>query len=218
MVNNLIERPQFGLSTCIAKISANDYIRDYRDSERFIKYCRQCSRYGKTYSCPPFDFDTDEYISGYRDVYIIGTKVVFDEATRQASTTIELRDAISHNAMYMSLDSLEESHNRLLAKFPDTISFLVGKCRVCDSVPCARPQGLPCRHPDRVRHSIESVGFDVGKTTSQLLGIELKWSSDHQLPEYITLVTALFTCAASDKFIPALCNELGVPPEKVQSI
>lgn len=57
---------------------------------------------------------------------------------------------------------------------------------------CTRPEGLPCRHPDRVRPSLEACGFDIGRTTSELFGIELKWGAEGKLPEYLTLVCGLF--------------------------
>ena len=41
----------------------------------------------------------------------------------------------------------------------------------------------------------ESLGFDIGKTASELLGIELKWSEPGSsgLPEYFTLVSGFFS-------------------------
>lgn len=56
-------------------------------------------------------------------------------------------------------------------------------------------EGRPCRYPDRIRPSLESLGFDIGKTASELLGIELKWSEPGSsgLPEYFTLVSGFFS-------------------------
>lgn len=196
------------LSNKIAYISAKDYIKNYRDSARFIKLCKQCSRYGKTWACPPFNFNTDKYIEGYEHVYIIGTKVKFDECRQPKS--IEERDKLSNQAMYIAIDKLKRVHEKVLLEFPETVSFLVGPCRICSPEPCARLSGLLCRHPNEVRHSIESVGFDVGKTTSELLGIELKWGIDNNLPEYITLVTALFTKYDKDLFGTMLEKELDI--------
>lgn len=56
---------------------------------------------------------------------------------------------------------------------------------------CTRREGLPCRHPDKVRPSLESMGFDIGKTAKELFGLELKWASDGMLPEYYVLVGAV---------------------------
>ena len=52
-----------------------------------------------------------------------------------------------------------------------------------------------------MRSSLEAVGFDVTATARDVLGIELQWSTDGQLPERITLVTALFS---HDRFDPPL--------------
>ena len=67
----------------------------------------------------------------------------------------------------------------------------VGKCPYC-SEPCARIDGKPCRHPDKVRPSLEALGFDVSKTASQLLGVEMQWGRDGMMPDYLVLVCAVF--------------------------
>ena len=43
-----------------------------------------------------------------------------------------------------------------------------------------------------MRHSLEAYGFDVAKTIKYLFEIELKWSKEGMIPEYIVLVSALF--------------------------
>lgn len=35
----------------------------------------------------------------------------------------------------------------------------------------------------------EACGFDLGRTTSELFGIEMKWSENRNLPEYLLLVS-----------------------------
>lgn len=54
------------------------------------------------------------------------------------------------------------------------------------------PRRNPCRHPELVRPSLEACGFDIGRTTSELFGIELKWGADGKMPEYLTLVCGFF--------------------------
>ena len=55
-----------------------------------------------------------------------------------------------------------------------------------------RPLGLPCRHPELVRPSLEAYGFDISRTTNELFGIELLWGKDGMLPKYLTLVCGFF--------------------------
>ena len=202
-------RDELSFTNKVAYISTKEYIDGYRDIKRFLSYCKKCRSYEKTWACPPFCFDVDNYVSRFQHTFIIGTKIDFSEDIRRLSNSVEMRDELSSDAMHVAVDCLRTLHDRLLQLFPNTISFLVGPCRLCKQEPCARLQGLPCRHPSEVRHSIESVGFDVGKTTSDLLGIELKWSTDHNLPEYITIVTALFTSDDSEQFLSKLISMLG---------
>ena len=68
----------------------------------------------------------------------------------------------------------------------------VGTCLHCPEGTCTRPDGKPCRHPELVRPSLEACGFDIGKTTAELFGIDLKWGTDGKLPEYLTLVCGFF--------------------------
>lgn len=73
----------------------------------------------------------------------------------------------------------------------------VGTCLHCPEGSCTRPAGKPCRHPDKVRPSLEACGFDIARTTSELFGIDLKWGSEGRIPEYLTLVCGFFHNADS---------------------
>ncbi len=65
-----------------------------------------------------------------------------------------------------------------------------GSCILCPEG-CTRPEGKPCRFPDKRRYSLESLGADITATIGDLLGIELKWDREGKLPEYYTLVAGL---------------------------
>lgn len=51
---------------------------------------------------------------------------------------------------------------------------------------------MPCRHPEKVRPSLEAFGFDISRTLSELFGIRLLWGKDGVIPEYLTLVCGFF--------------------------
>ena len=59
-------------------------------------------------------------------------------------------------------------------------------------------EALPCRHPERVRPSLEACGFDLERTASELFGIEMRWGRNGLLPEYLTLVCGLFHSQPAD--------------------
>ena len=45
---------------------------------------------------------------------------------------------------------------------------------------------------DENRPSLEAFGFDVEKTSKELLGVEIKWGKDGCLPPYLMLVCGIF--------------------------
>ena len=48
-----------------ANISVDEYISRFRDEKRFVEFCKQCPNYGNSWGCPPFDFDTGEFLRQY---------------------------------------------------------------------------------------------------------------------------------------------------------
>lgn len=172
-----------------AIVHADELIRRYRDVERIRQYCLQCPGYGKAWNCPPFDFDPRTCSDGFKTVKLIGTIIEFDEETRTACTTAEQSAAAGKQAM-------EEVWKTLLPRLYDMERHSPGsrcftfRCSLCPEG-CTRPSGQPCRHPEQLRHSLESVGFDVVAISRDLLGLELEWSKDGSLPKHLTLVTAL---------------------------
>lgn len=165
-----------------ATIPAGDYVCRFRDAELFMGFCRECPNYGRVWACPPFDYDIARTFEGYSHVTVFGAKIEF------RPNDLKLEEGRSIVLPVRS--DLENRMLRLESLFGGRAFALAGKCRHC--VECAKPEGKECRFPDRVRPSLEAAGFDVGKTSEQLLGEKLVWSTDGRLPSRISLVTALF--------------------------
>lgn len=167
-----------------ATIPVADYMAHYRDAEKFIGFCRQCRRYNTCWACPPFAFDVDQYLSHYELALIIGTKITPlypEKITDTISYGNELIETERKRTDDLLLE-LEKTHNGR--------AFFPGSCLLCSS--CTRAEGKPCLYPERVRPSLEACGFDIGKTSSELLNIELKWGEHGKMPEYLTLVSGIF--------------------------
>ena len=75
-------------------------------------------------------------------------------------------------------------------EFPGSVSLSAGCCTWCGGT-CKRAEGQPCRFPDKMRYSIESLGGNVGLTISRLMGIELEWMKEGTMPRYFVLVSGL---------------------------
>ena len=164
-----------------AEISAQDYISGYRDVEKFIGFCRECPNYGRSWLCPPFDYDIDARLKPWTKVHIAGVRIDVD-GKRLVSEAME----IMHPArveLSRYLLNYEKANHGLAFGFS-------GTCLYCET--CASLVGKPCLHPDKARPSLEAYGFDVGATAEKLLGIKLEWGHDGFLPTHLSLVGAVF--------------------------
>ena len=167
-----------------AELPAADYIARFRDAERIGGYCLSCPNYGRSWGCPPFGFSIGRYLSGDATALLTATKIVPEKQGLPLS-----------EAQRLILPERRRLERRLLEmeRQYGGLSFAyVGTCLYCPAGTCTRPEGKPCRHPELVRPSLEACGFDIGKTTAELFGIDLKWGTDGKLPEYLTLVCGFF--------------------------
>lgn len=162
-------------------------IRDYRDVERTLEACRQCDAYGRLWCCPPHDSDEVQgMLARYSMATLYGTKITFAPLPDGVDAMRVAREAFA-SARDAMLPALLERERRL----PGSRALSV-RCSLCGDTPCSRGDNLPCRHPDRMRPSLESLGFDVEGIARDLLGTPLLWADDSQsLPPYMMLVTAL---------------------------
>ena len=175
-----------------AVISVEEYIRSFNNAEYFLSLCAQCPSYGKKWCCPPFEGSPLETISHLKYAHIFGTQIFFSKEEILESRIEKNGEKTSRSAVE---NFCKAEHSKLLDlrdKNAPAVAFSVG-CYLCPEGSCARLEGKPCRHPSRMLHSLESFGFDLSRTASQLLGTELLWNSGGVLPEYATVVTALFT-------------------------
>ena len=166
-------------------IPVDEYILNYRDERRFMAYCRECRRYGNCWSCPPFH-DSEDYLSGFRNLLIVCTQII--PLTLEVPDAVEAGQELIHkerSRLDKRLLALEEEYNGR--------AFYAGSCILCPWEECTRRSGKACRYPLRIRRSLEACGFDLGRTTSELFGIEMKWSENRNLPEYLLLVSGFLS-------------------------
>lgn len=165
-----------------AGIPVKEYVEKYVNIEEFEELCKACGNYNKKWCCPPFDFDVEEYWLKYDNFYILGTKIFLDEDEHS-----NYDDCLAQVRQHMAkeLEALEVEKNG--------ISLFAGSCVICgeSNIHCARAFGKPCRCPEGMRYSIESLGGNVGLTISKLLNLEILWIEDGKLPEYFVLVGGL---------------------------
>ncbi|MBU2638010.1 MAG: DUF2284 domain-containing protein, partial [Nanoarchaeota archaeon] len=56
---------------------------------------------------------------------------------------------------------------------------------------CKKALNKPCRYPDKMRFSLESLGVDCNQLTEDVFNFPLLWYKDKTAPEYTSVVCAL---------------------------
>lgn len=159
----LLER--YGISAVTAERRVVDYkayVAGYMNRPMCEAACRACSRYGATWGCPPFD----------REVLVKGHYVELEMMRMELATGLEdkLWSELMSALKRILTGRLLERENELGGR----AYGLAGKCDLCGDR-CTRPMGQMCRHPELVRHSLESVGFDLVKTAAEVFGRPMNW-------------------------------------------
>lgn len=173
-----------------AEISVDKYFEEYVDIEQFAAKCRECPKYSQFWSCPEFDFDIEEYWKKYNDLFLLAMKIKPDDKYRGMHFEGEELDRILKETLNKGKELLSGELEVWEKKMPGSVALSAGACILCDGK-CARAEGQPCKHPDKMRYSLESLGANVGKTISQLMGLELQWVEEGRIPEYFILVSGL---------------------------
>ena len=128
-----------------AELPAAAYVARFRDAERVGGYCRECGNYGRSWGCPPFGFDMEEYVTRYGTALLVATRITPEEPGLPVS-----------EAGRLILPERQRLERRLLEmerQYGGRSFAYVGTCIHCPEGSCTRPEGRPCRHPELVRPS-----------------------------------------------------------------
>ena len=164
----------------------SEMLETYVDVGEFLGYCAACPRCGQTWSCPPYDFDPEEVWLRYAAVTLYAVQVFPESGAAKAA-------ALADPEMFLrpyrrALDTLLEELER---ETPGSLRLDAGRCLVCER--CARRDAQPCRFPEKLRYSLESLGANVGALAADKLGAPLQWGTRNAPPEYFVLVGAVLT-------------------------
>lgn len=173
------------ISTLRRIVAMRDYILKYREEAKFIKYCQNCKNYGSSWYCPPLLHDSFALLSEYDKIELIVFSITLSDGS----------DNIGIEGFHRALHPLRrELDNMLLTKEMEcngrAFSF-AGRCIYCGDEPCARIKKEPCRHPEKVRPSLEAYGFNLEATLSDYFGITMEWGKNGKLPPRLHLIAGV---------------------------
>lgn len=173
-----------------AQISVEEYLENYVDVDTFLGYCKECYNYNNKWCCPSFDFDVEDYWRQYKTLKVTAVKIIFDEEYAGKVFSEEEMIDITNNSLRKVKASLTAELFEEEKKYPGSVSLSAGSCYLCGEK-CTKPEGKPCRLPEKLRYSIEALGGNVGLTISKLMGIDIEWAEEGKLPNYFVLVCGI---------------------------
>ncbi len=156
-------------------------ITDFYRLDKIRPFCLECPMYQKKWSCPPFDFNEEKYLRNYGYADILLLKINYSDTLRN----LPVEDQKKIGTLIIKKEKLKflKKLYDLEKEVPNSKILSAGTCDLCEGMPCARVLSKPCRHPDLMRHSLESLGIDVVKLLDDVFKEDIKWSSDGSLPE-----------------------------------
>jgi hypothetical protein len=169
-----------------AVLASRDELMRFHDPERIQGYCRTCEKHGQYWSCPPF---AAQPLAGFPDwshaIIVCRRTMVTPGSTRE-----QLLDRFQTARV-----DFGDRLRKMEAAVPGSTALVAGHCSGCPT--CTRPDARPCRWPERMRYSLEAVGFDVTGLAEGLAGQKLDWPRNGAMPAHLTTIGAVL-CPNAD--------------------
>lgn len=159
-------------------VTRADLLR-HHDPVRVQGYCRTCEKHGRFWSCPPFTVSPLTEFAAWTHAVVVCRRIpLAPGTTKEQMLERFLSSRVGFGELMRGLEARSAAVTALIA----------GHCSGCAE--CTRAEDQPCRTPERLRYSLEAVGFDVTALTENLAGIKLHWPQTG-IPDYLTTVGAL---------------------------
>ena len=169
-------------------ILKNDLFLYYKPDE-VLGFCKACPNFGKIWTCPPYDIDVIQAFKNFDYAIVIGFKGKdFFELKKESTDYLYELEGMNGNVS-------ESNYTTLVA----------GNCQICES--CSKSEGQPCRFPDLMRYSLESVGFHVSEICEDVLGESLVWQTEN--PKYMAVAGILLEEKELDAMVEKIHSSFG---------
>lgn len=149
--------------------------------ELFSNMCKSgCKNFNKKYSCPPCSPGFHSCTKGYALLLVLLLRIRLNQ----------LKDYRDYHKLRVGNAVIKPRIEKVMRALETNNKFLgTGACRLCK--PCKKALNKPCRYPDKMRFSLESLGVDCNQLTEDVFNFPLLWYKDKTAPEYTSVVCAL---------------------------
>lgn len=165
--------------------------------EIFAEMCKKCKNYNKKYSCPPKSPDFDD-ICKKEGLFIILFRIDLSGISSKEYNKVQLANSV--------LKSRIDKLMRMLEANFDSKYLGSGSCKLCK--PCQLEKNLPCKHPEKMRFSLEATGIDCNILSENLFKFPLLWYKDNKAPDYTCVLAGLPCNRSGAKSIETEMNKI----------
>ena len=193
----------------IKQISKAELMKSHR-FEEVLGYCQHCSNYNKNHSCPDFSFEAEALLMPFNYATIILTQIDsepirnnWDQMTAATFPSRVLENYVKEDdeelplASVISMFAFEEIKNQMADRlislekqFDSALSLPPGSCTRCET--CTKNVGKSCIYPEKLRYSLEALGFLVSDIYMKHFDLKLGWANG-ELPERFITCSVLMT-------------------------
>lgn len=162
-------------------VSDTSVFYDYYEKEKTEKACEEgCPNYGKKWSCPPYSKSFLNIVKDYSKALLLcfSTEMKYYLDVKNKYLAVK--------AANITLKTLIEKCARNIEEYINGYSLLSGSCRLCKPCQCKIKQ--TCKHPDKMRYSMEATALNVQKLCFDFLEHDLLWYENKKLPKYTSVV------------------------------
>lgn len=170
-----------------------DFIEKYASKRwHFENTCKtSCKNYGKIWACPPMEKNLNAFFCGLKNILIVALRISLTDANEFEKKYYKARKIFDALLLEFERELFEKNaskENIFAAR-----AFFAGTCNSCPLEKCTRalPEKSPCPFPEKMRESLEALGFDLALTCEKEMGFELEWNSKSNSPKKLSLIGAL---------------------------
>lgn len=161
------------------------------DYKKFsVLCCIGCRNFDKKYSCPPKSPSFEVLSKDYGYLLVNAFKVPYIELKKEYNS-VRMANVVAKSLQRKIFDKTAQELRENNLKF---VILENGSCRLCKT--CALQKKEPCKHPDKMRFSLEATGVDVNDLVLKCFDFPLQWyykGKKEKFPEYQCVVSAILT-------------------------
>lgn len=169
----------FIIEVLTTSMNVDDLVIDY---EMLAERCKQgCKNYNTKYCCPPHSPHFETVCRDYKKIVVNLLKVdmtVYKKVFHSVRMVNNVQKALQRRV----IDQVVSKEEFVLEN---------GSCRLCKQ--CTMIDNLPCKHPDKMRFSLEATGINVNELCISAYGFPLDWHKDGKYPDYLCVVTGVLS-------------------------